>query len=404
MRAATLIGGMKATLVAAALGGAAATALGQLTYEPIPMPAGTFLGSFSTGIVGVSSDGRTVAGTAEVSAGRRGFRWRSGVGRTDYAPPAYPFFNIEVTGLSGDGSTVVGVAAAAGIDTAFRSLNDGAFELYAVPAGDDRILRAHTNGDGSILVATTVRRASGPLPESDRVVRYSSLTSFEVIPAPASANQTRHFATGTSSDAQRIVGFAYDNARLGRHATIWREGVGSSWLPVTSVAVESFALATTRDGNFTAGIMVQASGPNQLARWEGSELLTFSPPAGRQNIGVSSISNDGSIIAGTLFGNGVNLGDVGFIWTPQTGIVEAKDYLMGIGVPFPVSSTIELRSVTNPVVSADGSTIAGFASLFNTTTGQFNSSYFRATIPAPTSLIACALGLSVSLRRRRHAV
>jgi hypothetical protein len=399
---------MTSTLIAATvMCGAAATALGQLTYEPIPMPAGTFLGSFSTGIVGVSSDGRTVTGTAEVGAGLRGYRWRSGVGRSDYVSPAFPFFDIEASGISGDGTTVVGTANdnVTGAERTFRTRNDGAFELYTTPVGDNVLFRPRTNEDGSVLVASTVRRAVGGNPTSNRIARYSSPTSFEIIPAPSGANPTRNFFADVSGNAQRIVAVAEDTTRgNARFATVWREGVGASWLPVTPNTLESFALATSREGDFTAGVIAEAGAPNKLARWEGNELLTFNAPANRQSLTVSSISNDGSIIAGTLFGNGVNLGDVGFIWTPQTGIVEAKDYLVGIGVPFPVSSTIELRSVTKPVVSADGSTIAGFASLFNTTTGQFNSSYFRATIPAPTSLIACALGLSVSLRRRRHAV
>ena len=400
MRAATLIGGMATTLFFAA-----SAAVGQLTYEPIPMPAGTFLGSFSTRIAGVSSDGRTVAGTAEVSAGLRGYRWRSGVGRSDYVSPAFPFFDIEASGISGDGTMVVGTANdnVNGAERTFRTRNDGAFELYTTPVGDNVLFRPRTNDDGSVLVASTVRRAIGGNPASNRIARFSSLTSFEIIPAPSGANPTRNFFADVSGNAQRIVAVAEDTTRgNARFATVWREGVGASWLPVTPNTLESFALATSREGDFTAGVIAEAGAPNKLARWEGNELLTFNAPANRQSLTVSSISNDGSIIAGTLFGNGVNLGDVGFIWTPQTGIVEAKDYLVGIGVPFSTNPAVIVREVSRLFVSADGSTICGGVDLLNTQTNQVTVEYFRATIPSPATLLAGALGAVFTLRRRRH--
>jgi hypothetical protein len=397
VRTATLIGGMAATVALAA------AAVAQPTYEAIPLPAGTFLGAFGTGVRAVSSDGRTVAGDADLSGGDRGWRWRSGIGRFDYGPPAFPFFDIEVTGLSGDGSTVVGLASATGGNTAFRSRNDGAFELYTVPAGDTGLFRARTDNTGSSLVATTFRRAFAGQPETNRVARFSTPTSFEVIPAPSTADQSFNVFTDMSGNAQRIVSLSRDTSRgNARFAAVWREGQGASWLPVTPNTVESVALTTSREGDFTAGAVIDATGQNQLARWQGDELLTFDLPAGRRSIDVFSISNDGSIITGTLFGNGAELGDVGFVWTAQTGVVDAKDYLLGMGVPFSTNPSVIVREVARVFVSADGNTICGLVDLMNTQTNQASLEYFRAVIPTPAPLIAGALGAVFTLRRRRH--
>jgi hypothetical protein len=399
MRAATLIGGMTATVLLAA------AAVAQPTYEAIPLPAGTLFNSFSTGVRAVSADGRTVAGNAASGNGDRGWRWRSGIGRVDYGPPAYPFVDMEVTGLSSDGSTVTGAVPFNGRTTAFRSRDDGAFELYTLPAGDDELFRPRPSGDGSVVVANSVRFGAGGNPTTSRILRYTTLSTFDVIPAPASAAQGEHFFAGMSSDTRRIVGIAQDSARGNlQHATVWREGQGTTWLPVTPNAARSFALTASREGDFTAGAMIDASGQYQLARWQGDELLTFDLPTGRRSIEPFSISNDGSIITGTLFGNGADLGDIGFVWTPQTGIVLARDYLLSVGVPFPIGPNQQIRGVTRPFVSADGLSISGRLNTFNTQTNQFESSLFRATIPSPATISMIAGLAIVSIGRRRHSV
>jgi hypothetical protein len=397
VRTATLIGGMAASVALAA------AAVAQPAFEFIPTPPGAQLGDINSRVWGVSSDGRTVAGTVSGPSGLRGWRWRSGIGRADYGPPTYPYNSIAVTGLSGDGTAVVGEVIASGVNTLFRSVNDGAFDIYTVPTGYDGLAFARTNRDGSVVVSNaTIEGPSGEV-VGNRAVRHSSPSAFEFVPAPTGADLTLHSAVDVS-DTSRIVGGTRDTTRSNQgHAWVWDDASGARWLPVTSNSIGSTASSISRNGAFIAGEMIEPGQRPQLARWSGSELMTFQMPATPAHVGLiaASISNDGSIITGTLFGNGSTVGDNGFVWTPSTGIMEATAYLVSIGVVFPNSPTLRVRAVGQTIVSADGSRLSGLVDYINPQTNRVTLQFFTVAIPSPSTLLLAAVGSIVCIRRRR---
>ncbi len=399
MRTATLIGGMAASVALAA------AAVAQPAFEFIPTPPGAQMGSITSRVWGVSSDGQTVAGTVSTSSGLRGWRWRSGVGRTDYAPPAYPFNSIAVTGLSGDGSAVVGEVVASGVNTVFRSVNDGTFDIYTVPTGYDALVFPRSNVDGSVVAVNAQTLGVGGSVLSNRAVRYTSPTTYDFVPAPAGADVSNYIVNDISSNS-RIVGFATDTNRGDqRHATIWDEANGARWLPVTGSANGSGVTAISRGGDAIAGVINEPGERPKLARWIGSDLITATMPTTPAYTGLSasSISDDGRIIAGELGGDGISFGNRGFIWTQETGIVEVTEYLLSVGVEFPTSSTLQVRGVFLPVISADGRYLSGTVDYINPQTNRVTLQFFTVVVPSPSTLLGAMSGFILAVRHRRRS-
>ncbi len=392
MRAATLLGGMAATLITTA-------ALAQPTFE--------FLEPYSSPRVGptyltdISPNGSVVTGLHTTTSTGVGSFW-NGTARVDYLPPQFATPSSRLFSVSGNGRVVAGdYSPVGGQRRIFTSTLSGAVTTFPIVDGTEMIF-PRLSADGSVVAATAVAVDAFGNVFASRAVRFTSPTTWSFTPVPASAVPLQSSVSAMSDDANMMAGVALDTARSGNtHATIWRNGIGSEWLPVPSSASRSFADTISRNGQLVAGAVYGSEGP-RLAIWANNSITTFAIPADRVQIAPTHISDDGGIASGTM--TDVNFGRTGFIWTPQSGVVLARDFLLSAGVPIPLGPLQQLRAVVDPIVSADGTTIAGTLSILNTDTGIFEVSFFRATIPSPATLFAGALGLVAYLRRRRHTV
>lgn len=167
----------------------------------------------------------------------------------------------------------------------------------------------------------------------------------------------------------RVNGLSYDGSvRAG-----WEEAASGAWQPTVWRGQTKYQLsnsdafstceAVNADGSSVVGSSFVVSTQNRAAtiwRWDGAgyaqQVLGQLPGTSAFNgwsiaIGVS---DDASIVIGTNFYSlnpGANAD--AFVWTPETGMMEATDYLASRGVVVP---GIEIREAT--AVSPDGSTMA----------------------------------------------
>jgi uncharacterized membrane protein len=408
MRAATLIGGMAATVLLAA------AAVAQPAFEWIVEPPGAANGR----VADISADGRVVAGyrpTNFVESGTRlpGFRWERGLGRTDYQDPAYAVALSATTGMSADGRVVVGEGRAFNSSAqprVFRSVDNGQIELFNLPSNATRVLSPRANGDGSKIIGIAQIADNNENVTVQRPVLYTSPTTVQELPLPVNGVDSFRAAYDISADGSRIVGYVGDSTRGNRaHAVIWDSNLNATFLPAPADSINSIAYGTSRASNFTVGIVRYAGFREEFARWQGDELITVPLPprdATTQWSGLqpTHITNDGNIATGTLFYDlpgGGTLSD-GFVWTSASGIVLAREYVLGLNVPLPVPSE-SIISVRDTVIAADGSTLAGRMSYFNDS-GTAVSGAFVLTIPSPaTAGLIGGFGIAL-LRRRRHNV
>lgn len=406
MRVATIIGGMATTLVLAA-----SAAVAQPAFEWIVEPPGAANGR----VADISADGQSVVGfrfVQENGTSLPGFRWQRGLGRVDYLQPTFQVSQSNSTGISSDGRVVVGEGRDVNSqvrERLYRSIDNGPIELFVMPANANRVLAGRSNGDGSKVIGLAQNVSFDGTIMTQRPVLYTGLNTVVELPLPANGVDANRAARDISADGSRIVGSVRDGSRGNRtHAVMWDSNLNASFMPVPADALNSFAFGTSRQNNFTVGMVRMADSSEQFARWQGDELITVPlPPRDAttqwSDIQPTHISNDGSIATGNLFYDAPSGGTftAGFIWTPSTGIMLAKDYVLQLGasLPFPTNDI----GVTDLVVSADGTTLAGQLG-YRDAFGQGQPGSFVLTIPSSPTLGVASLLLFACVRRRRHGV
>lgn len=267
----------------------------------------------------VSHDGTRVSATIlteDATLATPGF-WTQGLGWTRCMPPMAPDGRIldqaigSAWGISGDGTTVSGLHWYSMPDGSYGgarpftwSASSGLIQLD-ITAGQDG--RANTtNLDGSVAVGW----------ESNAFGHWQPVVWRNGTRMQLSENDAFVGCEEVTSDGNTVVGQSWYEPTLNRVATVWAWN-GSSY------------------------------DQNQLGVLPGTPVDFGSSVA-------FGVSDDGSMIVGVnRFAVSPGGPSKGFIWTAETGMVEAEAYLADLGID--VSDEMDLRSVDG--ISADGSTI-----------------------------------------------
>jgi uncharacterized membrane protein len=397
MRAATFIGGMASILFLSM-----STAMAQPSFTWIGRPPAAT--SDINAVSDISANGSAVVGYYASTSRLQSYRWTPTSGRTDFGPPNY--LSNAAYSISGNGNVIAGTytTSLGGQPSVFTITNGGPLTPYVVPPVNSAVVFPFASGDGSVIFATGEGVVGGSI-VSRQPVRYTSPTTFDLLTAPAGGDSLRYAARDAADSGQLMVGDAFDTTRGARpYPTVWREGQGSTWLAVDESTFVGQATAVSRNGQYIAGGVYEETGPGRLAIWSDAGLSTFALPTDGQpawtEIYPSHAADNGSIMTGVL--RSAVGGRSGFVWTASGGIVTTKDFLVSIGVPFPLSSTQVLVDIDETVLSSDGNTIAGVLSIRDTATNQFTSGHFVATIPTPsTVLLSGWAAILLGCRRRR---
>ncbi|MCP4068863.1 MAG: hypothetical protein GY741_11350 [Phycisphaeraceae bacterium] len=301
-------------------------------------------------------------------------------------------------GVSDDGSVVVGENNSGG----FVWTLDGLEEIGGVAA-------IAADADGSFITGDR------SFPSGDTAARYVAggwWTEFGGL-GPSGCDSSLSSAYDISSDGQRCVGLGWDGCSA--NAFLWSEAEGMFELPrIGPSATRSDTISG--DGTVIGGWDQASNGSRRAAVWfenaktgEWDETLvlegTFGNPEGYGEVNGSN--GDGSILVGSADGTSdatsggfmyladdgvVNIGllppeqfpyvggaldvtedgraIVGFqregfgggqsfratYWTPETGLVDLKEHLNGLGARIPVAFTLAAAQS----ISDDGTVICGW--------------------------------------------
>jgi MYXO-CTERM domain-containing protein len=307
----------------------------------------------------VSWDGTQVSATILDDAGTRATagRWSLGSGWQQLMPPTLPDGGTidaswgSAWGLSGDGKTVTGFywrpgqpgGAAHGL-----RWNDGT-GLSSLGSDGRQSSGRGVNYDGSVIVGWDEDVNNGQRRPTVWVNGVKTVLQQVAI----ASNELR----ASNADGTVVTGDLWNSTNNRHQAAIWRFNSGN-W-----VMQDIGALPGTLpfSGSATAG----------------------------------DITADGSMLVGFNRFSGSSFFDAtGFVWTQSTGMVSAAQFLTDLGLSLPPNmQVLELTSI-----SADGSTIAGIA--VNTGGGPNQSFIISIPEPGSALLLGLALPALVRRRRR----
>lgn len=307
--------------------------------QPLGGATGPVLG-VGAGTPDISNDGTRISATvlnatsqyATIGVWTLGQGWKTAEIPRNYPPDCQPLDQSigSAWGLSGDGEIVVGLYWRGGV-VGGGSAHATAGPIYALEdlgsLGDDRSSRANAASDDGRVVGGWSERPDGlwqPIVWVDG--EMTLLGTYEAFSQ----------VDGVRGDGMTVVGIAKDP--------------------------DSFAVASAYRWDFDGTAWV----PTVLGTLPGTYM-----PFGLAT--ASSITADGSMIVGyNQFGLG---NSTGFVWTAETGMRSAAQFLTDHGASVPPGLSI----VDLAAISDDGSTIVGTAAVV----GTFDYRAFRILIIPP---------------------
>lgn len=202
-------------------------------------------------------------------------------------------------------------------------------------------------------------------------------------------------ATNLSHDGSTIVGWAQDNPFADVFAWKWTQANGYQVLPDAPGAPFQYAQAwgANADASIIVGQGMSPSTRSHALVWRDGVPSVLPPVMGYRDTVARGVTDDGSMIIGTLAGSLVGLRDTAAIWTAETNWVPLLDFIRGKGFDIPdyYAAPFDLMRI-----SADGRTISGLVSDTRTNTSKL----LVVSIPSPGGL-ACLLAFGVFNRRAR---
>lgn len=196
--------------------------------------------------------------------------------------------------------------------------------------------------DGQVLAATRY-------PEEDARAgfwTYDTETGFhelDEIPGGADASH----ATDMSADGTVIVGYALKGPQ--EIPFIWRAGELEALAALPAGVPGARPVHVSNDGSTMVGVTIESSGPIDVFRWtEADGFDVIAPVCGDSCVErfTMRVSEDGSVVAGTLLFDGPYDDISAFRWTKARGV----EHLVPMAEP-PPSTVYDM--------SADGSVIVG---------------------------------------------
>jgi hypothetical protein len=285
------------------------------------------------------------------------FRWTasSGIVRLGSADG----YNASyATDMSADGSVVVGTVYVGSLPApqtfpiaqAFRWTEQGGFAVLGSPARESSSMGSSVASADGTMVAGWYGPVSGQV-----MFRWTQATGMVTLDPPGVAAAV---LTGLSADGSVVIGQTTSSPQsVLVKAFRWKENGGWTALdPGTAYA--SAATLISADGSVVVGTAHHGwEGQPNTFRWkEGSDLEILSDLPGQKHSRPVGISDDGSVIVGTAFGEGLYVRadeTLAFRWTEAAG-TKALELM-----PHPAS----VKSWNRPVlVSAAGTTVIGFDS------------------------------------------
>ena len=313
-------------------------------------------------VTALAADGRAAAGLAMDTY--ESFRWtaRDGLvrlGRGTLVPLGHMSGEPKI---SADGSVVSATILDAGgtYSTAGRWTTVGGWQQLAPPLppggglmdGEDSSAFG-LSGDGSVVTGLFWRpNASGG---SAHAMAWSAADGMQDMGSSGSSSRI----DGASADGRVLVGWDEHPQYGNRRAAVWVAGVlsvleDSDWPSEASAVNGAGTVVVGYSGNpadfQTYATMWTRSGSG----WTKTLLGTMNKRGSTGYAFATGVSDDGSIVVGSVRPDVMSPKSKGFLWTAQTGFVEASDYLKANGATLnPLAPITGLAAV-----SADGRTIA----------------------------------------------
>jgi len=321
---------------------AAPAALAQFNFQPLPD-----LGS--NGLLKISADGRTVAGSARADGIEQAALWTAPTGTVRLGSLAGGDGSSLALGMSANGRFVVGRSSSGnGLEAFLWSVGSGMVALGDL-SGTGSFSSAATgvSADGSVVVGQSTRTASW------RAFRWTAgggLADLGSLGAGFSA------ANAVSRDGSLVVGTSRSVAA--QEAFRWTSAGGM--LPLGGLAGGGQtirATAVSGDGKVIVGVGTDFSS-FQAFRWtqETGAIALGTFDAGNPGSSAAGVSADGRVIVG--MGSGVDADGSGeaFVWFPGRGILDLRKYLLAHGVA--AVQGWRLSEATG--VADDGRTLVGW--------------------------------------------
>lgn len=344
-------------------------------------PAFTVLPGTQGRVPALGAHGAVGVGYTVGSSGYYARYWIAGV--RDFVLPSLGGTDSFAFDVSQDGLIVVGTSSLAAGNTprAFRwTAPTGTQDLGTLGGAWSR--GAAITADGSLIVGTS-QAADG----SVRAFQWSVQAGMTELSPEAP------FApSGMSANGARVVGSAIDGGK--QRAVQWTTLAGRQFIDFPQEFSAS-AFGVSDDGSVVYGTYKATSTAHDHAfRWTQGGGVEDLGVFGNGYTYCYASSADGSLMGGYFSASGIGLG--GFLWTPQTGLQNATELLLSLGVDLQGWSVWAVDSI-----SADGSTLAGKAYRGGQYRGFVVSGLPPVPAPAASPLLLAAW--PVATRRRRKA-
>ncbi|MBN2583158.1 MAG: PEP-CTERM sorting domain-containing protein [Planctomycetes bacterium] len=321
---------------------------------------------------GISADGSVIVGVVGGSTGPL-FRWTAATGAvllTDGAGDPLVGGSLDV---SYDGSTMAGTMSTSSGYRPFTMTAGGTPTVLSMPAGATGVDGAYISADGSTIGGSFSGTEYG-------YYTWTSSTSWQGTLCNLGAPEQ---ASGDFTASIRSPGYW---TQAGGQAYFDPPSSGYPYGPVMVMSGDGTAIAASGyyDSGMFGSIWRASTGWQPMQGAPGSMQFEQLTPCG--------ISDDGSVVLGITV-----TGDQAVFWSEDSGWLGLQDFLQGNGIDVLSLFPNGLDALTYPrvLLSADGSTIAGFATK--------DGMAYVAVIPEPATMSLLGLGLGVTLLRRRRA-
>lgn len=317
-------------------------------------------------VTSLAADGRTAAGLSMTDF--ETFRWTAREGVVLLGRNPWPALGHRsgTPRVSADGSVVTATIVDDGgtYSTAGRWTAQGGWRMLAPPLppagglfdGED-CSAFGLSGDGQ--VATGLFWRPGASGGSAHAMAWSAATGMVDMGSSGGASRI----DAASADGRVQVGWDEHPQFGNRRAAVWVDGVrtvleDSDW-PSEAAAVNPSGTIIVGNYSNPADFQTYAA----MWSWNGNGwtrtlLGTITKRNGTGFAYALGVNADGTLVVGGARPDISAPKSVGFVWTPQTGLVEASAYLKAQGARLnPLQPIFELSAV-----SADGSTIAAVTS------------------------------------------
>ncbi|MDH5593776.1 MAG: PKD domain-containing protein [Gammaproteobacteria bacterium] len=298
-------------------------------------------GSSFSQALGITADGKTVAGMSASANGIEAIRWTASDGMETIGDLPGGSTYSRAMSISNDGSVIVGQSySASGLEAYKWTAETGLVGLGDLAGGKFASTANKVSGDGSVIVGFANTELG------QEAMRWTSTDGMMqgLGDLPGGMHNSR--AEGVSFDGSVIVGWA--NSASGKEGFIRTDTDGMQGLgDLPGGKYESSANGISDDGSVIVGYANDANGVVAV-RWVNKKIEALNTGSNLTNTRAVVVSANGDVIAGSS--------DQGsFVWDKIKGMRLLKDELLNeYGIN---TENVLLKDPSD--ISPDGTTIAG---------------------------------------------